>query len=360
MRRTLALCVSFALGAGALSAEEAGELFAKAKEQYRLKSYSDVLATLDRLDELTAAPAYETHRAALLPALSFYRGAACAGLGRSQEARGHFEIYLTHNPDASLDPAMHPRAVAAALEEARKGLAQKTTTSAPGGAPGSLEDQYRAFRPTPGLSTPQRLEEWAEGPVRHFLTSQQQQEFSRLADPVSQSEFVSHFWKMRDSRPETPENEFRMEFEKRVAFSDALFGHDEIPGSMTDRGMVFILMGAPTYVGRKPLTAADDADDPEWLRRQRSHVIWTSSAPVNRAQGTGRADMSPPRSVSEASNWREVWHYRRQHLPRDVPYLQVDFDFVTKRGYGKSVLQRDAQILDTLERTKARLRQAAS
>ena len=135
---------------------------------------------------------------------------------------------------------------------------------------------------------------------------------------------------------------------------------DETPGSMTDRGMVFILMGPPTYVGVRPLTAADDADDPEWVRRQRSHVIWTSSTPVNRASGTGRADMSPPTTVNEASNWREVWHYRRENLPKDVPYLQVDFDFVTKRGYGKSVLQRDAQILDTLERTKARLRQTAS
>jgi GWxTD domain-containing protein len=358
MRRTLALCVSLALGTGALFAEDAGELFANAKEQYRLKSYADVLSTLDRLDALTMAPAFEAHRAALRPALSFYRGAAYAGMGRREDARPHFEIYLAHNPDASLDPAMHPRAVVAALEEARTALVRKTT--APAVAGGSLEDQFRAFRPTPGLSTPQRLDEWAEGPARHLLTAQQQEEFSRLGDPVSQAEYVSHFWKTRDARPETPDNEFREEFEKRVAFSDAMFGYDEVPGSMTDRGMVFILMGPPTYVGRKPLTAADDADDPEWLRRQRSHVIWTSSAPVNRAQGTGRADLSPPRSVDEASNWREVWHYRREHLSKDVPYLQVDFDFVTKRGYGKSVLQREAQILDTLERAKARLRQTAS
>lgn len=355
MRRILALWASLALFAGALLGEDAREVFAKAKEQYRLKSYSDVLSTLERLDALTAAPVYEAHRAALLPALSFYRGAAYAGLGRPEEARPHFEVYLTHNPTVTLDPSMHPRAVAVAFEETKKALSLKT--SGPSGASGSLEEQYRDFRPTPGLSTPQRLEDWAEGPLRHLLTAQQKEQFSRLSDPVSQSEFVAHFWKTRDARPETPENEFRMEFEKRVAFADTLFGHDEVPGRMTDRGMVFILMGPPTYVGRKPLTAADDADDPEWLRRQRSHVIWTSSAPVNRAQGTGRADLSPATSVNEASNWREVWHYRREHLSKDIPYLQVDFDFVTKRGYGKSVLQRDAQILDTLERAKSRLRQ---
>jgi hypothetical protein len=58
-----------------------------------------------------------------------------------------------------------------------------------------------------------------------------------------------------------------------------------------------------------------------------------------------------------ASNWREVWHYRREHLPREVPYLQVDFDFVTKQGYGENVLQRETQVLDTLERAKAKLRE---
>ena len=35
-----------------------------------------------------------------------------------------------------------------------------------------------------------------------------------------------------------------------------------------------------------------------------------------------------------------------------------DFEFVTKTGYGRNVLQREAQILDTLERAKAKLRDA--
>ena len=65
----------------------------------------------------------------------------------------------------------------------------------------------------------------------------------------------------------------------------------------------------------------------------------------------------PGSTVNEAaSNWREVWHYRREHLPREVPYLQVDFDFVTKQGYGENVLQRETQVLDTLERAKSKMR----
>ncbi len=66
-----------------------------------------------------------------------------------------------------------------------------------------------------------------------------------------------------------------------------------------------------------------------------------------------------PRVNDAAANWREIWHYRRELLPKGVPYLQVDFEFVTKKGYGHNVLQREAQILDTLERAKALLRQSA-
>jgi NADH:ubiquinone oxidoreductase subunit F (NADH-binding) len=61
-----------------------------------------------------------------------------------------------------------------------------------------------------------------------------------------------------------------------------------------------------------------------------------------------------------ARNWREVWHYRRELLPKGIPYHQVDFEFVTKDGYGTNVLQRETQVLDTLEKAKALLRQSAA
>ncbi len=55
------------------------------------------------------------------------------------------------------------------------------------------------------------------------------------------------------------------------------------------------------------------------------------------------------RILDSAANWREVWHYRRELLPAAIPYHQVDFDFITRKGYGKNVLQRDAITLSTLE-----------
>ena len=52
------------------------------------------------------------------------------------------------------------------------------------------------------------------------------------------------------------------------------------------------------------------------------------------------------------NDYQEVWHYRRDLLPKGVSYLQVDAVFITKKGYGKNVLQRDSDILTTLSAAK--------
>ena len=48
-------------------------------------------------------------------------------------------------------------------------------------------------------------------------------------------------------------------------------------------------------------------------------------------------------------NWREIWHYRKTVLPKNVRYNQVDFDFVTRKGQSVSLLQRDAASTATLD-----------
>ena len=55
---------------------------------------------------------------------------------------------------------------------------------------------------------------------------------------------------------------FKTGFDRRVAFADANFVQAEgTRGSMTDRGMVFVLLGPPTYVGRKPIRTGDDSSE---------------------------------------------------------------------------------------------------
>ena len=64
----------------------------------------------------------------------------------------------------------------------------------------------------------------------------------------------------------------------------------------------------------------------------------------------------PGTSMNQPSpNWREIWRYFRKDLPGRLPYEWVDFDFITRPGYGDSVLQRDPPALQALEKAKASL-----
>jgi GWxTD domain-containing protein len=196
------------------------------------------------------------------------------------------------------------------------------------------------------------------------MTPEERRAFTRLADTVSRSEYVTAFWKRRDPKPETSENEFRDEYEKRVAFADSRFTQGETAGSLTDRGMVFILLGPPTYAGQKPLTSGEDTNDKAALFAYRPADVKVASLPGGTTTDrTRRIDKvtGPGTKMNDAArNWREVWHYRRELLPKGIPYHQVDFEFVTKEGYGENVLQRETQVLDTLEKAKSLLKQSAA
>jgi GWxTD domain-containing protein len=330
------------------------ELFQKAKNEFRLGSYAATLATLETVEKESVRPGLEAQRAALLPGLLFYRGASLAALGRQSEARQAFEKFLSFRPNTRLDPAFYPKSVIAALESAREPLLYEAR-----GAGAGLAEAYRAFpRPDAG-SAEKPGEDWAEGPVRHLLSVEEKREFARLLDPVARSEFVTKFWKSRDPRPETEENEFREEFEKRVAFADSRFTQDEVRGSLTDRGMVFILMGPPAYSGRKALMTGEDTADSSGLSRYTRSEIRAATQPGSSNSGRQARieQVTGPGSTLQdaASNWIEVWHYLSGNLPQGIPYEEVLFEFVTKQGYGKNVLQRDPATFATLARAIQRV-----
>ena len=360
MRRFLASLFLSLLVSASLSASTLPQLLQKAKEQFRLGAYVQSLATLDALEAESLKEEHEKDRSKLTPVVAFYRAASFASLGRGPQAREQFEIFLAFQPEVALDPAVYSKKIVVALEEARKALRARGQEPAPPGA-NTLMLAYSSFH-RPSVEAEENLgEEWAEGPVRFLLTADERRGYARLLDPVTRSEFVTSFWKERDPKPETASNEFKDEFDRRVAFADSRFTQSETRGSLTDRGMVFILLGPPTYIGRKPLTAGDDANDSSALFRFRRSDVRIAAQPVgSRKDQVARVDRvtGPGSTVNDAaSNWREVWHYRREHLPAGVPYLQVDFDFVTKQGYGENVLQRETQVLDTLDRAKNRLRE---
>jgi GWxTD domain-containing protein len=370
MRRYLASLLF--LAAVSASAATLPSLFYKAKEEFRLANYSASLATLDVLEKASAEPSNEAARAQLAPALAFYRGACLAALGRADEARESFETFLAYQPNPTLDPSLYPKKVIAALEDARKNVqkapkppgAYSSSSDAPADS-GSFAASYRAFRYDP-LDADGADENWANGPARYLLTAEQRADYERLSSVAERSEFITEFWRAHDPTPDTPENEFRMEFERRVAFADQRLRQpdprDETRGSLTDRGMLFVLLGPPTWVGRKPIAVGEDTADPQGMVR---YTTLDAAGALKGASGSQvaaiLATMSGPANTLPESetSWREVWHYRRELLPRTVSYLQVDFLFVTKRGYGNDVLQRDEVALTTIDAAKSATRTPA-
>jgi GWxTD domain-containing protein len=362
MRRSLAPLLF--LAAVSVSAAALPTLFYKAKEQFRLANYSESLKTLDLLEREAEKPGNEGARTQLAPGLAFYRGACYAALGRAEEARESFETFLAYEPNPRLDPSLYPKKVIAALEEARKDIEKAPRpASASGasaapeepGATGSFAAIYRAFKYEP-QDVDAADERWADGPVRYLLTSEQRADYERLSTLAERSEFITEFWRSHDPTPETPENEFRREFERRVAFADQRLrvNGDETRGSLTDRGMLFILLGPPTWAGRKPIAIGEDTADPQGMVRYTTLDAAGALKGANANVAAVLATMAGPANTLPESetSWREVWHYRRELLPRTVSYLQVDFEFVTKRGYGKNILQRDDVAITTIEAAK--------
>ncbi|MEP6802762.1 MAG: GWxTD domain-containing protein [Acidobacteriota bacterium] len=349
MRRLTTLLLVSCFATGSLMASTVPALYQKAKQQFRLHSYADALETLEQIRRDREKPENEAIRTSLAPGLAFYRGACLAALDRAEEALPELEVYLAFEPNASLDPGIYPKKVIAALEEARRAVRERRERP---DETGSVAMKYRGFVPPDRDARRDAGEDWAEGPVRVILTSEQKNAFSRLSDPVSRSEFISNFWFSRDPRPDTTENEFRQEFERRVAFADTNLTDGEMRGSLTDRGMVFLLLGPPTYIGRRPIATGEDSSEASGMSRFSRHDVTAATTGLDpRASNLVADRMTGPNNAlpSTEQNWREVWHYRRELLPRSVPYQQVDFEFITRAGYGRNVLQRAADALSSIE-----------
>lgn len=91
--------------------------------------------------------------------------------------------------------------------------------------------------------------DWARGPVRWILSDAEEKEFKKLPTDAQRAAFVKSFWEARDPTPGTPLNEFEALFWHKVKEADKAFTTTD-PGSLTDRGRVYLLLGPPSGTGK--------------------------------------------------------------------------------------------------------------
>src|SRR5579872_1135449 len=140
---------------------------------------------------------------------------------------------------------------------------------------------------------------WLTEEAIYIITKDETDAFLRLTTNEEREQFIEEFWRRRNPDPDSPENSFREEHYRRIAYANERFSSG-IPGWKTDRGRIYIIWGPPDEIESHP--AGGTYDRPA-------------------QQGGGTTTTYP---------W-ELWHYR---------YLEdigenVEIEFVDPSGSGE-------------------------
>jgi GWxTD domain-containing protein len=86
--------------------------------------------------------------------------------------------------------------------------------------------------------------------LEYFGTRDDEDRFKKL-NPEERQAFWQDFWREHDPVPGTPRNEFRDAVAARIRYANDRFG-SFTAGWKTDRGMVYVILGAPDEIERHP------------------------------------------------------------------------------------------------------------
>jgi GWxTD domain-containing protein len=92
---------------------------------------------------------------------------------------------------------------------------------------------------------------WLNEDVRWIITPEEVAAFKQLSNDEERDAFIEQFWLRRDPTPDTPENEYKEEHYRRIAYANEHFAAG-IPGWRTDRGRIYIAYGPPDEIDSHP------------------------------------------------------------------------------------------------------------
>jgi GWxTD domain-containing protein len=92
---------------------------------------------------------------------------------------------------------------------------------------------------------------WLEQDVPYIITDEERGSFKNLSNDEERDAFIENFWLRRNPNPDSPENEFREEHYRRIAYANEHFAAGK-PGWKTDRGHIYIAFGKPDSIDSHP------------------------------------------------------------------------------------------------------------
>src|SRR6516225_11751193 len=99
------------------------------------------------------------------------------------------------------------------------------------------------------LDTPYKT--WLNEDVVYIISPEERRAFLQLETNEEREQFIEAFWLRRSSNPDLPENDFKEEHYRRIAYANEHFASG-IPGWKTDRGRIYIIWGAPDEIESHP------------------------------------------------------------------------------------------------------------
>ncbi len=92
---------------------------------------------------------------------------------------------------------------------------------------------------------------WLDQDVAYIITDDERKAFRNLSNDEERDSFIEQFWLRRNPNPDSPDNEFREEHYRRIAYANEHYAAGK-PGWKTDRGHIYIAFGAPDSIESHP------------------------------------------------------------------------------------------------------------
>jgi len=92
---------------------------------------------------------------------------------------------------------------------------------------------------------------WLSEEVPYIITSEEKASFKKFSTDDEREQFIEAFWERRNPNPGSPENEFKEEYYRRIAYANEHYASG-IPGWKTDRGRIYIMYGPPDEIDSHP------------------------------------------------------------------------------------------------------------
>jgi GWxTD domain-containing protein len=122
-------------------------------------------------------------------------------------------------------------------------------TAAPTPQKPTKEQKRKIKKTLKELDTPYK--QWLNEDVIYIISPEERQAFLQLATNEEREQFIEQFWLRRSSNPDLPDNDFKEEHYRRIAYANEHFASG-IPGWKTDRGRMYIMWGPADEVDSHP------------------------------------------------------------------------------------------------------------